>query len=96
MKKTNLTDKQKKRIEDKAYKKILKIMSKDTISNRKLKKQLKKIEKYKGTAHAKLTAEQILQPVSNAEFDKYVKDMGLMFQTAGEYAKKVKTNGEIH
>lgn len=39
--KKNLTDKQKKRLEEKAYKKITKQLSKDSMSNRKFKKQLK-------------------------------------------------------
>lgn len=42
MKKTNLTDKQKKRLEDKAYKKILKRTNKGGMSNKKFDKFLKK------------------------------------------------------
>ncbi len=42
MKKTNLTDKQKKRLEDKAYKKITKRLEKGGMSNKKLDKFLKK------------------------------------------------------
>lgn len=46
MKKTNLTDKQKKRIEDKAYKKMLKQINKGGMSNKKFDKFLKKTSKY--------------------------------------------------
>lgn len=55
MKKTNLTDKQKKKLEEKVYKKMLKQINKGTMSNKKFDRKLKKLTKrFEPTIKAKI------------------------------------------